>query len=136
MYEIIENELNNMRTYIENITISNYKNCILPEKLAILSNLYFFYEKTPNYIKKLAESETDNNIYKTVIQLIEDITLNISILKLSLLYIEKHYQKTNEKISFKEYINKNRELLEMYIAENILNKRSPDSQFEKLKMAM
>ena len=38
-YDDIEKEINAIKLYIENIIISDYKNCIFPEKLDIISNI-------------------------------------------------------------------------------------------------
>ena len=116
-YNKIEKEIEGIKKYIEAIVISDYKNCILFQKLDIVSNLYFLYKNMSSYINEVISQNTGEIVTDNILNLIDDIRFKVMVLKTTLLNIEKKQNKTNEKITFKEYINKNIELMELCITQ-------------------
>ena len=130
MYDlnIIEKEISEIKLYIENIKIYNYKNCIMFNKFDIISHLYFLYVNLSDHINKILVKDSRQIIFDKVMELIEDVRFKVIVLKFTLINMEKNQKNTSETLSFKEYISKNRELLEIYLAKNLVQ----DSDFESI----
>ena len=97
-------------------------------KFDIISHLYFLYVNLSDHINKILVKDSRQIIFDKVMELIEDVRFKVIVLKFTLINMEKNQKNTSETLSFKEYISKNRELLEIYLAKNLVQ----DSDFESI----